>query len=69
MGSRLMRFAYEVRRGDDLLATGATEHIWVERSSRRPCRMPEVVRGPFGRLAGTAATALRGDGDGPRQLW
>lgn len=53
LGSRLTRFGYEVRRGDDLLATGATEHIWVERESRKPCRMPAIVREPFGRLAGT----------------
>ena len=40
LGSRLTRFAYEVRRGEALLATGATEHLWVERESRTPCRMP-----------------------------
>jgi acyl-CoA thioester hydrolase len=52
LASRLMRFGYEVTRGEDLLATGATEHLWVERATRRPCRMPEAVRGPFERLAG-----------------
>jgi acyl-CoA thioester hydrolase len=52
LGSRLMRFAYEVHRGDELLATGATEHVWVERASRRPCRMPEALRAPYARLAG-----------------
>ncbi|HEV8631221.1 MAG TPA: thioesterase family protein [Thermoanaerobaculia bacterium] len=51
-GSRLTRFAYEVTRGADLLATGATEHLWVERQSRRPCRIPEPLRQPFARLAG-----------------
>ncbi len=56
LGSRLARFAYEVRRGDELLATGATEHIWVERESRRPCRIPEVLRLPFARLAGVEDT-------------
>lgn len=54
MASRQMRFAYEVHRGNDLLATGATEHFWVERDGRRPVRMPEALRGPFGRIAGLA---------------
>ena len=49
-----MRFAYEVRRGADLLATGATEHFWVARDGRRPVRMPESLREPFARLAGAA---------------
>jgi acyl-CoA thioester hydrolase len=52
LGSRLARFAYEVRRGEDLLATGATEHVWVERESRRPCRIPDPLRAPFAFLAG-----------------
>jgi len=50
--SRGMRFAYEVRRGDTLLATGATENVWVGSESRRPCRMPEEVGEPFRRAAG-----------------
>ena len=54
LASRGVRFAYEVRRGDDLLATGATEHIWVEAATGRPCRTPEVLRAPFARLAGLA---------------
>jgi acyl-CoA thioester hydrolase len=52
LGSRGMRFAYEVRKGDDLLATGKTEHIWVEAATGRTCRMPESVREPFRKLAG-----------------
>ncbi|HXO22683.1 MAG TPA: thioesterase family protein, partial [Thermoanaerobaculia bacterium] len=54
LASRGIRFAYEVRRGDDLLATGATDHIWIETATGRPCRPPEVVREPFRRLAGLA---------------
>ena len=50
--SRGLRFAYEVRHGDDLCATGATEHIWVQRESGKPCRAPETVREAFARLAG-----------------
>ncbi len=52
LNSRALRFAYEVLRGDELLARGSTEHIWVEAASGRPRRMPEVLREPFMRLAG-----------------
>jgi acyl-CoA thioester hydrolase len=52
LGSRGMRFAYQVRRGDEVLATGFTDHVWVEAGSGRPCRTPEPVRQPFRRLAG-----------------
>ncbi|HYN22735.1 MAG TPA: thioesterase family protein [Thermoanaerobaculia bacterium] len=52
LGSRGVRFAYEVRKGDELLVTGATEHIWVERATGKPCRTPEPLREPFRRLAG-----------------
>ena len=58
LASRMMRFAYEVTRGEDRLATGATEHLWVDRETRRPCRMPAALREPFARLAGGEA---RGD--------
>jgi acyl-CoA thioester hydrolase len=54
LGSRGMRFAYEVLRDDDLLATGATEHVWIESSTGRPCRTPELLREPFRKLAGLA---------------
>ena len=52
LGSRMLRFAYEVKRGEELLATGATDHVWVEAASGRPCRIPEPLRGPFEKLAG-----------------
>ena len=52
LASRGVRFAYEVRRGADLLATGASDHVWVEAATGRPCRTPEVLREPFERLAG-----------------
>jgi acyl-CoA thioester hydrolase len=57
LGSRGVRFAYEVRKGEELLVTGATEHIWVERASGKPCRTPEPLREPFRRLAGLSAPA------------
>lgn len=53
--SRGVRFGYEVRRGDELLATGATDHVWVEAATGRPCRLPEVLSAPFARLAAPAA--------------
>ncbi len=51
LASRGLRFAYAVHRGTDLLATGATEHLWVEAATGRPCRTPEALREPFARLA------------------
>ena len=52
LASRALRFSYEVYRGDELLATGATQHVWVEASTGRLCRTPDVLREPFARLAG-----------------
>ena len=52
LGSRGLTFAYRVTRDGDLLARGTTEHVWVDRTSGRPCRMPEVLAEPFRRLAG-----------------
>lgn len=50
--SRGLRFAYRVSRGEETLATGATEHVWVDTASGKPCRTPEPVREGFARLAG-----------------
>ncbi|HVG09915.1 MAG TPA: thioesterase family protein [Thermoanaerobaculia bacterium] len=52
LGSRGLHFAYEVRKGDEVLVTGATEHIWVETATGKPCRMPVALREQFRRLAG-----------------
>jgi len=52
LGSRGMRFAYEVYKDDELLVTGFSDHIWVETATGRPCRTPEPLREPFRRLAG-----------------
>jgi len=60
LGSRGMRFAYEVHHGGERLATGATEHVWVEKATGRPCRTPEVLRAPFQRLAGTGPGTASG---------
>ncbi len=53
--SRVMRFAYEVDHEGRVLVRGATDHVWVERATGRPCRIPEVLKEPYARLAGGAA--------------
>lgn len=53
LASRGLRFAYRVHRGEELLATGTTEHVWVEAATQRLSRTPEPLREPFARLAGT----------------
>jgi len=60
LASRGVSFAYEVRRGDALLATGRTEHIWIATISGKPCRTPEQLRAPFERLAGRAVATQEG---------
>ena len=52
--SRGLRFVYEVRRGEgqELLSTGATDHIWVDRQSGKPCRTPPELVESFERAAG-----------------
>lgn len=52
LSSRGLTFGYEVFRGDEKLALGSTQHVWVEIATNKPRRMPEVLREPFGRLAG-----------------
>jgi acyl-CoA thioester hydrolase len=49
-GSRGVRFAYEVKRGEDRLASGATEHIWCNHDGR-PVRAPEELRKAFAAMA------------------
>ena len=50
--SRTIHFAYQIRCSDRLAATGRTEHLWLNAATRKPCRMPQIVEEPFGRLAG-----------------
>lgn len=50
--SRKLGFAYEVVRGDETLVTGETEHVWVERATGRPVRIPQTLRPSFESLAG-----------------
>ena len=54
VGSRAVTFAYRIERGGELLATGSTEHVWVDAGTRRPVRFPAQLKGPFERfLPGT----------------
>ena len=52
LASRGLTFAYDVTLDGQLLATGKTEHIWVEMATNRPCRTPEPLQEPFARIAG-----------------
>ena len=52
MGSRGLRFAYEVKKADEVLATGASDHVWIEARTGKPCTIPDPLREPFRRLAG-----------------
>lgn len=50
--SRKLRFAYSIEQDGQVLATGATEHIWFDRERQRPCRIPQDLMRPFRQLAG-----------------
>jgi acyl-CoA thioester hydrolase len=52
MASRALAFDYTVERDaedgePETLVTGTTEHLWVDRSTGRPCRIPEALRPGF----------------------
>jgi acyl-CoA thioester hydrolase len=54
ISSRSLRFAYEIRVGERLAATGETAHLWVRREDMKPVRLPEPLREGFVRVAGDA---------------
>lgn len=47
LGSRAVTFAYRIARGGEVLATGSTEHVWVDARTRRPARFPDELVAPF----------------------
>jgi acyl-CoA thioester hydrolase len=47
LASRGLRFEYAVLRDDELLASGASDHVWVQAETSRPCRIPEFLRPGF----------------------
>lgn len=60
VGSRGVTFEYRIARADaadpaasaatTLLASAATEHVWVDAGTRRPVRFPEELKAPFERF-------------------
>ena len=48
-GSRMIRFAYELRdaTGERLHATGTSSHVWVDRETRRPVTAAADVMAAF----------------------
>lgn len=56
LGSRGLSFAYQVRDGDHILATGTTQHVWID-AAGRPCRIPAHLEPSFRRLAGDRGEA------------
>ena len=60
LGSRGLRFGYEVSCNDKRLANGTTDHVWLEAERNRPVRIPDILSEPFRRLAGHE-TAGHGD--------
>jgi len=52
--SRGVRYVYEVHHGDRLLATGSSQHVWIDRETRNPTRLPEDLERGMKRLAGVA---------------
>ncbi len=54
VASRSLQFGYRVTRGEQVLSTGYTKHLWVKRESRRPCSMPESLRETYLKLADQA---------------
>ena len=52
MGSRALRFGYEIFRGAERISRGSTYHVWVERASGKTVTIPALLREPFERLAG-----------------
>lgn len=50
--SRGVRYVYEVRLGERLLATGASEHVWIGRDTRNPVQLPADLDLAMKRVAG-----------------
>ncbi|ORJ59252.1 acyl-CoA thioesterase [Geothermobacter hydrogeniphilus] len=44
---RGLQFNYRIERGDELLTTGSTRHIWVKKDSLQPCSLPGELQEKF----------------------
>lgn len=51
--SRALTFGYDVHANGSLLARGATEHVWLETATGKPCRVPPHLAEPFAALVVT----------------
>lgn len=51
--SRSLAFGYRVEREGDLLVRGSTDHVWVDVSRGRACRIPERLVEPFRTILAT----------------
>jgi acyl-CoA thioester hydrolase len=62
VGSRGLRFDYELRRKSDdaLLASGFTRHVFCDAKSRKPTRAPDEARSRFGRFLPAANGGVGG---------
>src|SRR5690606_5609707 len=47
LGAARLRFTYRIRRGDELIAEGFTDHACVD-ATGRPCRIPAELRRMMG---------------------
>lgn len=51
--SRTLAFGYRVERDGALLVRGSTDHVWVDVSRGRACRIPERLAEPFRSILAT----------------
>ncbi len=63
VASRSLQFGYRVTRGEQILTTGHTRHLWVKRESRRPGSMPASLRETFLKLADQTTFTRRENSD------
>ena len=47
LGSRSIKFAYDLYRGETLHANGTSSHVWLDEKSRKPVRADEEVMRAF----------------------
>ena len=47
IGSRAIKFAYELRKGEAVHATGTSSHMWLDRATRKPVRGDAEVMKAF----------------------
>jgi len=50
--SRGVRYEYEVRRSGELLASGASQHVWVDAETRKPVRLAADLEARMRAFAG-----------------